>query len=81
MSRLRRNLAPYLLVLPGGLWLLLFFAVPMITMLSLSLQQGDIVKALSLDDLSILEPPNSNPESYIPRRQDYAEAWSEVKAA
>ncbi|GLZ01834.1 ABC transporter permease [Actinoplanes sp. NBRC 103695] len=43
MSRLRRNLAPYLLVLPGGLWLLLFFAVPMITMLSLSLQQGDIV--------------------------------------
>jgi spermidine/putrescine transport system permease protein len=43
VSRLRRNLAPYLLVLPGGLWLLLFFAVPMITMLSLSLQQGDIV--------------------------------------
>jgi spermidine/putrescine transport system permease protein len=43
VSRLRRGLAPYLLVLPGGLWLLLFFAVPMITMLSLSLQQGDIV--------------------------------------
>ena len=43
MSRLRRHLAPYLLILPGGLWLLLFFAVPMITMLSLSLQQGDIV--------------------------------------
>jgi spermidine/putrescine transport system substrate-binding protein len=41
----------------------------------------DIVKALSLDDLSILQPPNSNPESYIPRRQDYADAWSEVKAA
>ena len=43
MSRLKRHLAPYLLVLPGGLWLLLFFAIPMITMLSLSLQQGDIV--------------------------------------
>jgi spermidine/putrescine transport system permease protein len=43
VSRLRRNLAPYLLVLPGGLWLVLFFVVPMITMLSLSLQQGDIV--------------------------------------
>jgi spermidine/putrescine transport system permease protein len=43
MSRLRRHLAPYLLVLPGGLWLVLFFVVPMITMLSLSLQQGDIV--------------------------------------
>jgi spermidine/putrescine transport system permease protein len=40
---MRRRLAPYLLVLPGGLWLLLFFAVPMATMLSLSLQQGDIV--------------------------------------
>jgi spermidine/putrescine transport system permease protein len=39
----RRVLAPYLLILPGGLWLLLFFAVPMVTMLSLSLQQGDIV--------------------------------------
>jgi spermidine/putrescine transport system permease protein len=43
MSRLNRRLAPYLLVFPGGVWLLLFFAVPMITMLSLSLQQGDIV--------------------------------------
>ena len=40
---MRRVLAPYFLILPGGLWLLLFFAVPMITMLSLSLQQGDVV--------------------------------------
>jgi spermidine/putrescine transport system permease protein len=40
---MRRRSAPYLLVLPGGLWLLLFFAVPMATMLSLSLQQGDVV--------------------------------------
>ncbi len=40
---MRRRLAPYLLVLPGGLWLLLFFVVPMATMLSLSLQEGDIV--------------------------------------
>jgi spermidine/putrescine transport system permease protein len=39
----RARLAPYLLILPGGLWLLLFFVVPMVTMLSLSLQQGDIV--------------------------------------
>jgi spermidine/putrescine transport system permease protein len=43
MGRVKRTLAPYLLVLPGGLWLLLFFAVPMATMLSLSLQEGDIV--------------------------------------
>ena len=43
MGRARRTLAPYLLILPGGIWLLLFFVVPMVTMLSLSLQQGDIV--------------------------------------
>jgi spermidine/putrescine transport system permease protein len=43
MNRVKRTLAPYLLVLPGGLWLLLFFVVPMATMFSLSLQQGDIV--------------------------------------
>ncbi|MGX6603152.1 ABC transporter permease [Micromonosporaceae bacterium Da 78-11] len=43
MDRVKRQIAPYLLVLPGGLWLLLFFAIPMVTMLSLSLQQGDIV--------------------------------------
>ncbi len=43
MNALRTRLAPYFLVLPGGLWLLLFFAIPMVTMLSLSLQQGDIV--------------------------------------
>ncbi|MCM4082639.1 ABC transporter permease [Paractinoplanes hotanensis] len=43
MSRVRRKIAPYLLVLPGGIWLLIFFAVPMFTMLSLSLQEGDIV--------------------------------------
>ncbi len=43
MNALRARLAPYFLVLPGGLWLLLFFAIPMITMLSLSLQQGDVV--------------------------------------
>jgi spermidine/putrescine transport system permease protein len=43
MDRVKRTLTPYLLVLPGGLWLLLFFAVPMVTMLSLSLQEGDVV--------------------------------------
>ena len=43
MRRLKRTIAPYLLVLPGGLWLIVFFAIPMITMLSLSLQEGDIV--------------------------------------
>ena len=41
----------------------------------------DIIKAFSLDDLSILEPPRSNPESYIPRRQVYADYWEQVKAS
>ncbi|GGM84814.1 ABC transporter permease [Thermopolyspora flexuosa] len=42
-SRLRAALTPYLLILPGGLWLAIFFVVPMIVMLSLSLQSGNIV--------------------------------------
>jgi len=37
-----------LLILPGGLWLLLFFVVPMVAMLSLSLQQGDVVSGYQL---------------------------------
>jgi spermidine/putrescine transport system permease protein len=40
---LRGRLTPYFLVLPGGLWLIVFFVVPMFAMLSLSLTQGDIV--------------------------------------
>jgi len=48
MNTLKRRLAPYLLVLPGGLWLILFFAVPMVAMLSLSLQQGDVVNGYTL---------------------------------
>jgi spermidine/putrescine transport system permease protein len=39
-GRARRT--PYWLVLPGGVWLVVFFVVPMVTMLSLSLQQGAV---------------------------------------
>jgi len=42
-KRLRAKLAPYALILPGGLWLVLFFVVPMVTMFNLSLSQGDVV--------------------------------------
>jgi spermidine/putrescine transport system permease protein len=48
MNTLKRRLAPYFLVLPGGLWLVVFFAVPMVAMLSLSLQQGDVVSGYTL---------------------------------
>ncbi|MEU6414544.1 ABC transporter permease [Microbispora sp. NPDC046933] len=42
MSRLRAALTPYALIFPGGLWLSIFFVVPMIVMLSLSLQSGSV---------------------------------------
>ncbi len=45
---MRRRLTPYLLVLPGGLWLAIFFVVPMLVMVSFSLMQGDIVNGFSL---------------------------------
>jgi len=41
--RLRSRLTPYWLALPGTLWLVIFFLVPMVAMLSLSLTQGDIL--------------------------------------
>jgi spermidine/putrescine transport system permease protein len=37
-TRLGKRLAPYGLIAPGGLWLLVFFVVPMFTMLMLSLE-------------------------------------------
>ncbi|GIH51895.1 spermidine/putrescine transport system permease protein [Microbispora rosea] len=43
MSRLRAALTPYLLLFPGTLWLAIFFVVPTVVMLSLSLQSGDVV--------------------------------------
>ena len=43
MRRLRAAAVPYLLILPGGLWLVIFFVVPVIALISLSTQQGDVV--------------------------------------
>ena len=37
----RGRLAPYLVALPGGLWLGIFFVIPILVMLSLSLQSGN----------------------------------------
>ena len=42
MNRSGRRWAPYLLLLPGTAWLLLFFAVPMAYMLVMSLQEGSL---------------------------------------
>jgi spermidine/putrescine transport system permease protein len=41
MSR-GRGLIPYLFLLPGGAWLILFFAIPMAFMLLVSLQEGSL---------------------------------------
>lgn len=40
--RRRRWLIPYLFLLPGGLWLLFFFLLPMLAMASVSLQEGSL---------------------------------------
>src|SRR5262252_74641 len=39
----RRSAAPYLLALPSGLWLAIFFVVPLIAMFSLSMQTGNLL--------------------------------------
>jgi spermidine/putrescine transport system permease protein len=41
MSR-GRGLVPYLFLLPGGAWLVIFFAIPMAFMLLVSLQEGSL---------------------------------------
>jgi spermidine/putrescine transport system permease protein len=40
----KRGAAPYLLSLPGGVWLALFFVIPMGAMLSMSLQEGSLAQ-------------------------------------
>jgi spermidine/putrescine transport system permease protein len=42
MARRLRPLIPYLFLLPGGLWLIVFFVLPMIVMASVSLQEGSL---------------------------------------
>ncbi len=48
MNRRVRALAPYALLAPGVLWLLVFFVVPMLAMLSVSLQEGDLARGYTL---------------------------------
>jgi spermidine/putrescine transport system permease protein len=42
MSSRGGRLAPYLVGLPGGLWLAIFFVIPILVMFSLSLQSGNV---------------------------------------
>ncbi|MGK5555260.1 ABC transporter permease [Actinomadura kijaniata] len=43
MTGLKGRLTPYLLILPGGLWLTAFFAIPLIFMASVSLMTGNLI--------------------------------------
>jgi spermidine/putrescine transport system permease protein len=43
-----RARAPYLLLLPGGLWLLLFYVIPTLSMFSVSLQEGSLERGFQL---------------------------------
>ena len=43
MNTLRSKMAPYYLMLPGGLWLAIFFAVPIVMMIGLSTMTGNVI--------------------------------------
>jgi spermidine/putrescine transport system permease protein len=43
IARIRASSAPYIAVLPGGLWLAIFFVLPLFVMISMSLQTGDLI--------------------------------------
>ncbi len=40
--RRHRGLVPYLFLVPGGLWLIMFFVIPLITTASVALQEGTL---------------------------------------
>jgi spermidine/putrescine transport system permease protein len=46
--KFRRGIVPYLLLLPGGAWLILFFLVPIIQMFFVSLQEGNLETGYAL---------------------------------
>jgi spermidine/putrescine transport system permease protein len=48
VPRALRWLTPYLFLLPGGLWLIAFFVVPMIVMAAVSLQEGTLSTGFTL---------------------------------
>ncbi len=48
IGKLRAALTPYALALPGGLWLAIFFVVPMVVMLTVSLETGNLINGFQL---------------------------------
>src|ERR1700722_9927622 len=47
MRTVKARLTPYYLMLPGGLWLAVFFAAPIILMIGLSTMSGNIITGFS----------------------------------
>jgi len=47
--RLAKASAPYLLILPGGGWLLLFFLLPLLSLAITSLESGDFITGFTFD--------------------------------
>jgi spermidine/putrescine transport system permease protein len=45
---MRKRLAPYWLVLPGGLWLAVFFVIPMVVMVMVSFESGSLETGFTL---------------------------------
>jgi spermidine/putrescine transport system permease protein len=46
--RRHRGIIPYLFLLPGGLWLIFFFVIPIITTASVALQEGSLASGYRL---------------------------------
>jgi spermidine/putrescine transport system permease protein len=49
VTRLRQTLTPYLLILPGGAWLAIFFLIPGIVTAFISLESGDLFSGFQFD--------------------------------
>src|SRR2546430_4074929 len=47
--RFARAAAPYLLILPGGGWLFLFFLLPILALAVTSLESGDFIAGFNFD--------------------------------
>lgn len=58
----RRNWVPYALLLPGLLWLAVFYAAPMFTLGSQSLQEGNVYDGYVL---------TGNPQAYVAALSEY----------
>ena len=71
-TRLGKRLAPYLLTLPGGVWLLIFFVAPFFTVVSLSLQTGQLPVFHQTWNLAIYPQAVRTYGSYFWRSFEYA---------